>query len=41
MVLYSGGSHNVLESGRPSQRLNAFSRLSDLVECWINTEVQL
>jgi dipeptidyl aminopeptidase/acylaminoacyl peptidase len=39
MVLYPGGSHHFLESGKPSHRLDAATRLIEWVERWIDTEL--
>ena len=39
MALYPGGSHRFLESGKPSQRLDAVQRLVAWVEKWIDTPI--
>lgn len=36
MVLYPGGSHQFLEHGRPSQRLDATQRVVDWLEQWVD-----
>lgn len=36
MVLYPGGSHHFLESGKPSHRIDALTRLVGWVERWID-----
>lgn len=35
MVIYPGGSHHFLESGKPSHRVDAVTRLVDWVEHWV------
>lgn len=39
LVLYPGGSHKFLEKGKPSQRLDAVTRIVDWVERWIDRPV--
>jgi dipeptidyl aminopeptidase/acylaminoacyl peptidase len=39
MVLYPGGSHHFLESGKPSHRVDAVVRLTNWVERWITAEM--
>lgn len=39
MVLYPGGSHHFLESGKPSHRLDAVQRLIGWLEQWIDVPV--